>query len=157
MATKQAKPKPKAKKINGRPTKYKKDYDKLLVEFFSQEADQFINIEHFKNGEVSWVDKKPVAGLLPTVVGFCKTIRINRDTFYEWVKVHKSFSDTFKWVKALQKDFLIQSGLSGRYNPIFSKFVAINLTDMVDKKEVEHSGGLSLTQILNEAGNKESK
>lgn len=126
----------------GRPTKYKPELCKKMIKFFDREVYKEIEIEHYKNGEIAWIDKKRVPNKLPTLIAFSKSIGVSIRTIYDWLdKKHNSFqeefSHTFIICKELQKDFLIQSGLMGLYNPLSFKFVAVNLTDMIDKKEVE--------------------
>lgn len=136
----------------GRPTKYEEEYCDLLIEFFDQEPWEDLDIKHYKNGEVSWTDKKRMPRKLPTMVGFWRWLNNEKGkdvgirTLYDWIdKDHESyqkeFSQTFTRVaKKIQKDFLIQNGLQGTNNPVFAKFVAINLSDMTDKVSNEHSG-----------------
>lgn len=62
-----AKTKPKVeKKITGRPTKYKPEYDDMIV-------------EHMKTGR--------------SLVSFAAKIGVSKDTVYEWIKTVQSFSD----------------------------------------------------------------
>jgi hypothetical protein len=53
-------------KINGRPSKYKQEYDKLLV-------------DHMASGL--------------SYLSFAAVVNVNEDTLYEWEKVHPSFSE----------------------------------------------------------------
>jgi hypothetical protein len=94
-----------------------------------------------KTGKVKWKDYKRFANKLPTLVGFAKHIKVAIRTVYNWADENTGsfqveFLHAFKQAKLLQKDFLIQNGLQGLYNPIFSKFTAINITDMRDQQDV---------------------
>jgi hypothetical protein len=136
----------------GRPTKYKEEFCDLLMEYFNAEPFEDLEIHHYyKDGEVSWIDKKRMPNKLPTMVGFWRFLKekgedVGISTLYDWIdKDHasyqKKFSDTYtRAAKPMQKDFLIQNGLQGTNNPVFGKFVAINLTEMTDKKDHEVSG-----------------
>jgi len=135
----------------GRPSKYDPKYCRELILFFEQEPFYEIELPHYfkpnkgeDQGKVKWIDFKRLPHRIPTVREFCKKVNIHYDTFYRWVKKYEEFSDAFTHAKELRKWFLIENGLNGLYNPIFAKFVAINLTDMVDKKETEHSGNVTV-------------
>lgn len=65
---------PKDLQKTGRKTKYKKEYDDKIVEFMT-------------SGK--------------SVVQFAASIRVCKDTVYEWVKVHPSFSDSYKLARTM--------------------------------------------------------
>jgi transposase-like protein len=131
-------PRKKTPKKKGRPSKYTKGYCKKLIAFFDVEPYEDRELEHFdKDGNVTWVDYKRMANRLPTIITFAKQIGVDTTTIYEWLKQHKEFSLAFTRAKEYQKYFLIENGLNGCYNPLFAKFVAINITDMRDVQEVE--------------------
>jgi hypothetical protein len=128
----------------GRPTKYKKEYCKEIIEFYSCEPFEDIDLPHYDNDGVTvkWTDKKRMANKLPTMVQFAKHIKCGVSTVYDWLdpdhaSYQKEFSDTYIHAKRLQKDVLIQNGLLGLYNPAFAKFVAVNFTTMRDKQDTE--------------------
>lgn len=116
-----------------RPTKYKKEYCKKILEFF--------NIEHTYFEEATRIDKKgnlqtyniEKANKLPTFERFAVNIDVCIDTLNEWCKVHSEFSEAYKKCKYLQKDMLNDLALRGFYNPTYTQFVAKNITDMTDK------------------------
>jgi hypothetical protein len=58
---------------------------------------------------------------LPTIEGLAYYISVNRDTIYDWCKVHKEFSDIIDNLRAKQAKELINKGLSGDYNPTIAK------------------------------------
>jgi len=125
----------------GRPTKYRDAYCDILVNFFDQEVYEEIKTDKLKNGVKVGTDVKRFPRKLPTLVGFAKEIGIGYSTLKDWCNEnHPSyqgkFSATVTRVKDLQRDFLIQSGLLGLFNPQAFKFVAVNITDMVDKRDV---------------------
>lgn len=127
-----------AKHPGGRPTKYKPEYCKKIVEYFSCELTKIVGNKVLPND-------------LPTLSGFAFSIGVNQDTLHEWTSVHPEFSEAFNIAKQKQKDFLVANGLAGLYPPASFIFVAKNITDMRDKTEVEHSGGISLTDLFNKA------
>lgn len=139
----------------GQPTKYKKEFCKQMIEFFNAEPFEDREIPHYKNGEVAWNDVKRLPNKLPTMVQFARDISVCISTVYNWLdSKHDShqpeFLETYTRIaKRLQKDFIIQNGLQGISNPIITKFVAVNLTDMRDTQvkemsgEVKHNHGLT--------------
>jgi len=102
----------------GRPTKYDRAYCADIIQFF---------------------DVEPGRNKFPMFETWCYKIGIHRDTMDAWVKKHPEFSDAYKTAKELQKVNLIHGGLSGVYKENFSKFVAVNCTDLRDKQEVENT------------------
>lgn len=58
---------------------------------------------------------------LPSIEGLASFINVNRDTIYEWCKVHKEFSDNIENLRELQTQSLINNGLAGTYNPTIAK------------------------------------
>jgi hypothetical protein len=134
--TKKGKVKPKK---NGRPTKYKPEFCKEIIDFYDREPYEDIELEHYgKDGELKWVDKKRMPNKMPTVNEFAKHIGVSYATVYDWLdpkmsSFQKKFLQSYTHAKKAQKNFIIQNGLQGLYNPIFAKFVAINVTDMRDQ------------------------
>jgi len=135
----------------GRPTKYRPEFVQELIDFYSVEPYEDIDIPHYKKGELVWTDKKRMPTKLPTLVQFAKHLtkkykKIGIRTVYDWIDPkHSSYQEEFshaytRVAKPLQKDFLIQNGLQGFNNPLYAKFIAINLTDMRDKIENTHTG-----------------
>lgn len=58
---------------------------------------------------------------LPTIEGLAYFLKVNRDTIYEWCRVHPEFSDIIDDLRAKQADSLINSGLAGTYNSTIAK------------------------------------
>ena len=44
----------------------------------------------------------------------------------------------------LIKDFLIEAAFAGLTPPASFKFIAVNMTDMTDKQDINHSGSIAL-------------
>lgn len=132
------------KSLGGAPTKYKPEYCDRLIEFFDREPWEDVEMPHYdEKGNVKWVDFKRMAVKLPTLRDFAKSIEVGVRTVYDWIdekhaSYQREFSQAFSQAQEIRKDFLIQNGLQGLYPPASFKFVAVNVTDMTDKQEVEH-------------------
>lgn len=133
----------------GRPTDYKKEYCDKMLEFFDTEITKTIKIITTGKNEYRKEEEKEIANTLPTFERFAINIGVNKDTLYEWEKVHDEFSDSMGKCREIQQDFLIQNGLKGLYQSNFAIFVAKNYTEMKDKTEVDQNirGSLGVVQL----------
>jgi len=128
------------KHAGGRPTSYKPEYCEAILKFFSVE--RFKETKETVTTAKGTVIEKPVRIMneLPTLERFAATLGVSTETVKNWTRHFPAFNEAFTRAKELQKDFIVQAGFSGMANPVFAKFTAINMTDMRDKTEVEHSG-----------------
>lgn len=144
----------------GRPNDYKPEYAEQMINFFDAEPYTKIIVkeEHRESSKGTKTDKveyKLIANTLPTFVRFARQIGVTYNTLYNWaheidpewvdkgdgVQAPRRYPEFFKAYlecKELQKDFLIQNGLQGTSPSSAFIFVAKNLTDMVDRQQVEH-------------------
>lgn len=134
---------PRVRHPGGRPTDYHPIYCETIVEFFSkpltEQQIKSITKKVTQNGTVSErAEFGIVAANLPTFTKFARYIGVDTDTLVEWTKVHPEFSVSYKKCKELQKDFLIDNALAGRYNPAAFIFTAKNITDMRDDVKHDH-------------------
>ena len=149
---KKAKKKP-AKKLKkrGRKTYYRKSYCQKIIDFFDIEPYEDKELPHYKGkGDdriLVWTDYKRMANRLPTLRNFAKSIGVSTVTVYAWPKKHEEFLNAFTHAQELRKWFIIENGLNSCYNPLFAKFTAINITNMVDKQEVTGKDGEPLMPI----------
>jgi hypothetical protein len=124
-----AKTNPKGSKKNtnlGRPTKYNKDIPKKMINWFREMTQ--------KEGEMK--GKVYLPPKLPTFERFAVfEIDVCMDTLMEWRQHYEDFSAAYNKCKMIQKDHLNQHGLNGSYNAHYTKFVAMNVTDMREKVE----------------------
>ena len=133
-------------KPEGRPTDYRPEYCKQIIEFFSKEAYRDVQIEREnKKGDV-FTTTEERANDLPLFCKFAFDIGVNADTLNEWCKVHKEFSDSYARAKHIQEHILITNGLKNLYNSGFAQFVAINnmgyksaKNENEDKVNVKHT------------------
>jgi len=136
------------KNKGGRPTKYKKIYAKRIVKYFDKERTKVIFERfYYKNGDEKEKEIE-VANELPTILGFCISIGIVKDTLHKWVKAHKEFADAYRKAKIMQEEFWQQNSLRGLYNPAFTIFMGKNVFGWKDKSEVDqkHSGSLTIIE-----------
>lgn len=150
MARKPKKKKaPKKPKKKGRPTRYRPRFCEKLIQHFDIEPWEEREIPHYKDGQVVWNDIKILPVRMPTLRGFAKKIGVGISTIYDWLNsehrsYHKDFSDAFTHAKEIRRDWLIDLGLSGGAPPASFKFVAVNVTEMRDKTDVNVSGEVIL-------------
>lgn len=122
---------------DGRPSKYNEEMCDKLLEYFNVEPyETKYEIYTYKDGTTKEKEYE-VANDLPTVQGFCKTIGIHRDTFYEWCKVHEEFSDTFKKCKEMMEYNWQVCSLKGLYSNAYTIFFGKNVFKYTDKQELE--------------------
>lgn len=142
----------------GRPTKYDPKYCDEIIEFFDIEPYKEVpkTITSAKGSVIEDISLVPER--LPTFERFAHKIGVHVDTMIEWCSKYEEFSEAYSRAKQLQKDFLIANGLSGLFNAAFTKFVAINITDMRDKTETDiTSKGESISQPNAEVAEQFSK
>jgi hypothetical protein len=121
----------KGKHPGGAPTKYRPEYCQKLIDHY--------DVEPYEDK-----DGKRLACKLPTLRNFAKSNGLGISTVYDWINpehasYHAEFSDAFRKAKRLLKWFLVENGLNGCHNALYAKFVAINMTDMSDKQEHDHT------------------
>lgn len=130
-------------KPNGRPTKYKEEYCKQIIEFFNRPLWEKKKISILDRGRMVLKDVE-VPCQLPTIERFALNLGVHKDTVYEWAKEHKNFSDALCVAKQAQQEILIQHGLNGHYKEGFAKFVAVNFTDMKEKVQQEINSQMNI-------------
>jgi hypothetical protein len=122
--------------------KYRPEYCQKLIEFFSTPL--FTEKERTyttKNGTVK-TETYQVPNRLPMFEVFAHEVaNVSRVTLWRWTDAYPEFAEAWERAQELQKNFLIQNGISGLYNPVFTQFVAKNITDMKDRQEVTGADG----------------
>jgi hypothetical protein len=148
MKAEQKKEKPEGY-IFGRPTKYRPEFPQLLLDFFSIDPSIDIDINHYKNGEISFTDVKQKANRLPTLHKFAESIGVLRtETLTEWCKIHPDFSDAYTRAKELQQYFIAENALNGSYNPQFAQFLLHNTSNWKIKHEESAQNNVNITLML---------
>jgi len=123
----------------GRPTKYKKQYCEEIIRFFDVPQTKIQKVTQITASGVTEFNKE-VPENLPTIIGFARKIGVLSETLKEWADKHEEFSVSYRKALELEKEFLIQNGLKGFYQPNIFQFIASNLTDMKNKETKEHTG-----------------
>ena len=116
----------------GRPTDYRPEYCKSIIEFFDQPL-YIVKKKEIASGGRKVVIEEEHPNSLPTFERFARKIGVDHDTLRNWTKKFPEFFGAYKICKDIQKDFLIEHGSKGNYNAAFSKFLAVNVTDLRDK------------------------
>jgi hypothetical protein len=108
----------------GRPTKYTKDTPQKVLDWLDT-----------KNDTDEGVD-------LPTIEGLSVYLGLTKETVYQWEKDidKKEFSDALRKVRQAQHDRLVNSGLSGKYNPTIAKLILGNNHGYAEKKDLTTGG-----------------
>lgn len=126
------------KSAAGRPTAYKPEYCRQIIEYFAVEPTITRKREVYdkKRQEVVEIEEE-VPAELPTLAGFASKLGVHRDTLNQWSRDHEEFSDAIKISKAHQERILAANGLKGMYQPVVSIFALKNLADWHDKVDVQ--------------------
>jgi hypothetical protein len=123
----------------GRPSKYKKQYCEEIIRFFDVPQTKIKKVTQITASGVTEFNKE-VPENLPTIIGFARKIGVLSETLKEWADKYEEFSVSYRKALELEKEFLIQNGLKGFYQPNIFQFIASNLTDMKNKETKEHTG-----------------
>jgi len=115
--------------IMARPT----DYNEKMLD----------KVKEYINSCTDTEVKNKIKVKLPTIEGLASYINVNRDTIYEWCKVHKAFSDIIESLREKQVESLINNGLSGDYNSTIAK-VLLAKHGYRDAQELTGAEGKSL-------------
>lgn len=116
----------------GRPTKYNQG--------ILDKANDYL--ENYDNDEYKDV--------IPSIVGLAIALEIHVDTCYDWAKQEdkKEFSDILRMCMTKQQHKLLNSGLSGEFNPNITKLV-LGKHGYSDKQELSGDPDKPLVPILN--------
>lgn len=106
---------------------YTMDIPNRLVKYFDIEA-----LEKNADWTISAVS-------CPTIEGFYTRNKIQKNTYYRWVRDYPEMKEAHEWAKAKQKEILIVNGLNWKYNAPMAKFMLGVEHDMVEKREIVNS------------------
>jgi hypothetical protein len=131
----------------GRPTEYSKDILKRTETYLESCVDD-VEEFHKTRGDKSDSYDRLVIVNLPTIEGLSLFLKVARSSIYLWKEQHKDFSDTLDVLLALQKQKLINGGLSGEYNATIAKLVLASNHDMRDKVDTDMTSGGEVLQTV---------
>jgi hypothetical protein len=139
----------------GQPTLYKEEYCDMLLKHYDIPALVPELIREYNEETKEWETKEGkewVANKIPDVLSFSRKIGIHRDTFYEWIKKHDEFSDTYKKCKDIAEDIWRENSMFGRYQIAYTIFYGKNIFNWKDKQEVqlEHVDTSKLKHLIDQ-------
>jgi hypothetical protein len=117
----------------GRPTKYKKEYCKMIIDYF-------------KGGQVGDDFK-----YFPSIAGFCCQIHSFKSRVYEWADANPDFRDSLKEALGYAEQMLSTNALNRKWDSGYARFLSCNYHDLHEKTqtEVNVTGGLDLKGGIN--------
>lgn len=76
---------------------------------------------------------------LPSLIGYAQYLKFSRQTLENWATRHSDFARALDMLKNIQRSFLINNGLSGRYNSGMARFLLGVNHGMIERKEVDNT------------------
>ena len=137
------------KSKGGRPTKYKPQYCRALIDFIKVGGPLIKKPIVVSDGSGTGshiVDH--VIGQLPAFFeGFAAHIKVDVTTLHEWKARHPKFAQAYKKSQAIQLDYVLKGLLSGSHQVAGAIFFLKNNPGYKDRHEVEQSGEL-VTRLI---------
>jgi hypothetical protein len=130
----------KSRKKFGRPTKYKPIYCHQIIKFFSREHTYEAEVTHTNRKGESWTSYQTKANPVPLMIDFAQWLGVDISTLWLWTKKHSDFSKATTHAQELQLQHLATVAGLGLYNANWAVFMAKNISEWRDKKDIEHSG-----------------
>jgi len=135
----------------GRPTKYKKEYCEMMIDFFNRDVTRIVETEEMQLGKKT-IRKERLPNYPPMFGKFARDVlKINHCTLLEWVKKYDEFAKAYNECKVIQREHIIIGCLMGVYNGNFGRFTMKNISDWRDNVDTHIStdrGGLKLAYSL---------
>jgi hypothetical protein len=136
------------KKKTGRPTKYKPIYCQAIIKFFDREHTYEAQVTHTNRKGESWTSYQTRANPVPLMIDFAEYLGVFVSTLWRWTKEHSDFCKASSHAQELQLAHLATITGLGLYNSNWSVFMAKNISDWRDKKDIEHSGEVGLSGLI---------
>lgn len=139
----------------GSGTKYEAKYCELLIEYFeamarAPERDGLEVVSEQTGGKTGYLKRevRKICAELPTIEGFAISIKIPSSTVRKWAKDHEGFGDAYVRAKDIQRQLLVDRGLTRQYDPQAFAFVAKNITDMTDRQVLAGDPDAPLAKLV---------
>lgn len=126
--------------LGGRPTLYSEEILEKTQSYLEECKDEEIPEVVGLSAKGTELYKNKLRVNLPTIQGLSSYLKVNQDTLYEWAKVHPEFSETLANIKAEQAKRLMNSGLSGDYNPTIAKLMLSSNHGMREGTDITTGG-----------------
>lgn len=129
----------------GRPTEYKDEYINKVDEYLSVCQDEEVQEVIGLSAKGTELYKNKLKVNIPTIEGFAVFLGVSKKSLYNWGDNNSEFLHALGKIEAEQKKRLINSGLSGDYNPTIAKLILSANHGMKEKTEQDiTSGGKSI-------------
>lgn len=137
----------------GAPTQYKEQYVQEAIDYLAECVDSYkTEVDSYEEKEdgsiVNIRTQKRLNVSLPTIKSFAARIGHHVDTLPGWRLLHPAFDRALMKIEAEQHKRLLDSGLSGQYNPTIAKLILSSNHGYAEKKAVEHSGGIRIEDLI---------
>jgi len=125
----------------GRPTKYRPIFCKMIIDYFTREHVTEYEETHTNRKGETWSCYKLRANPVPMLEGFCgEVLHCGVTIISDWTRNFPDFAEAVIHAQALQMQHLATVTGLGLYNSNWAVFMAKNVSQWRDKKEIEHSG-----------------
>ena len=121
----------------GQPTKYKPEYCQKLIDYFSIEPLEVIREQEITGTEGGKYVSRRLPQRFPWFEGFARKIGVHRNTLKNWCNEHPEFAEAYETAKDLQREFLVDIGLSGATSASFAIFTMKNVCGWRDERDLK--------------------
>jgi hypothetical protein len=121
----------------GQPTKYKPEYCQQLIDYFSIEPLEVIREQEIIGTEGGKYVSRRLPQRFPWFEGFARKIGVHRNTLKNWCNEHPEFAEAYETAKDLQREFLVDIGLSGATSASFAIFTMKNVCGWRDERDLK--------------------
>lgn len=121
----------------GQPTKYKPEYCQQLIDYFSIEPLDIVQDTEINDPDGSKRISRRLPQRFPWFEGFARKIGVHRNTLKNWCAEHPEFAEAYDTAKDLQREFLVDIGLSGAASASFAIFTMKNVCGWRDERDLK--------------------
>lgn len=121
----------------GQPTKYKPEYCQQLIDYFSIEPLDIVQDTEINDPDGSKRISRRLPQRFPWFEGFARKIGVHRNTLKNWCNEHPEFAKAYETAKDLQREFLVDIGLSGATSASFAIFTMKNVCGWRDERDLK--------------------